>query len=143
MRRPSGGGVLVAALVAAAAVARAAPPDRPARRLIGLGPSGRWPVTAEAAGPMLARLPGQRAGWRDGALWIDDIAGEGRPWIGVVERRGDALWLRGAGFAWRLVGALARPRLAGPGYLVWATGAVAGDALAVRRLGVLAPPSTR
>ena len=50
------------------------------------------------------------------------------------------LWLVGADFAWRLRGALARPRLAGPGYLVWAIGRLTGADLDVARLGVLAPP---
>ena len=125
MRRSVAAAVLVIAGVAAA---------EPAAR-------GRWPVADPvAADAMLGRLGGHRAAWRDGALVIADVAGEGAPWIGVVERRGAALWLVGDGFAWRLRGPLARPRLAGPGYLVWATGATAGDALTVRRLGVLAPP---
>src|SRR3954447_25540166 len=63
---------------------------------------------------MLSRLRGQRARIVDGRLIVDDIAGEGRPWIGVVERRGRQLWLIGERFARQLVGPLARPRLAGP-----------------------------
>ncbi|MEZ4367647.1 MAG: hypothetical protein R2939_15430 [Kofleriaceae bacterium] len=78
-------------------------------------------------------------------LTVLDVGGDGAPWIGTVERRGDALWLRTAVGALRLDGPLARPRLAGPGYLVWAQGEraiVDGEAtLRVRRLGVLAPPS--
>lgn len=89
---------------------------------------------------MLDRLRGHRVRWQDGVLAIDDVAGTGRPWIGVVERRGAALWLAGDGFALRLTGPLARPRLAGPGYLMWAAGDRDRDALAVRRLGVLAAP---
>lgn len=121
-------------LALAVALARAEPRAVPA-------PSGQWPVAEPAAArAMLSRLVGQRAGWQDGVLTIADVAGAGRPWIGVVERRGQALWLIGDGFAWRLTGPLARPRLAGPGYLIWAIGAVAGDRLDVTRLGVLAPP---
>jgi hypothetical protein len=75
------------------------------------------------------------------AIAIDDIAGEGRPWIGVVERRGAELWLRTASGALRLTGPLARPRIAGPGYTVWVIGAAAADAIAVRRIGVLRRPT--
>lgn len=117
-------------------VARAEAPSSPSSPS-----SGRWPVAEPAAArAMLDRLVGQRAGWHDGVLTIVDIAGAGPPWIGVVERRGQALWLVGDGVAWRLSGPLARPRLAGPGYLIWAIGAPAGDRLEVTRLGVLAPP---
>jgi hypothetical protein len=76
---------------------------------------------------------------------IEDVAGEGAPVVGVVERRGQALWLVAEdGASYRLAGALARPRIAGPGYKIWALGAVtAGSAeriLVARRIGVLAPP---
>jgi hypothetical protein len=74
------------------------------------------------------------------SIAIDDIAGEGRPWVGVVERRGAELWLRTASGAARLTGALARPRIAGPGYTVWVVGTRAAEAIAVRRLGVLRRP---
>jgi hypothetical protein len=122
---------IAAALALTAALAHAEPPAA----------TGRWPVTDPiAARAMLDRLRGHHVRWRDGALEIVDVAGAGRPWIGVVERRGAALWLVGAGFAWRLRGALARPRLAGPGYLVWAIGRLTGADLDVARLGVLAPP---
>lgn len=104
--------------------------------------AARWPVAdATRARALLDRLIGHRVRWQDGVLAIDDAAGEGRPWIGVVERRGAALWLAGDGFALRLTGPLARPRLAGPGYLVWATGVRRGEVLVAHRLGVLAPPS--
>jgi hypothetical protein len=103
--------------------------------------AARWPVAeAPRARAMLDRLVGHHVRWQDGVLAIDDVAGAGRPWIGVVERRGAALWLAGAGFALRLTGPLARPRLAGPRYLIWVSGDRDGDALAVRRLGVLEPP---
>jgi hypothetical protein len=74
---------------------------------------------------------------------IRDIAGEGPPLVGVVERRGEALWLvvEGGGDALRLVGRLAHPRIAGPGYRVWVIGtAVDGGGYQPRRLGVLSPP---
>jgi hypothetical protein len=75
------------------------------------------------------------------SIAIDDIAGEGRPWVGVVERRGSELWLRTAGGSARLTGALARPRIAGPGYTVWVIGAASEGAIAARRLGVLRRPA--
>jgi hypothetical protein len=75
---------------------------------------------------------------------ILDIAGEGRPLVGVVERRGKELWLvpvdvdAGAP-AVRLSGPLAHARIAGPGYKVWVIGAKAADgSLRLKRLGVLA-----
>ncbi|RMH44672.1 MAG: hypothetical protein D6689_01905 [Deltaproteobacteria bacterium] len=71
-----------------------------------------------------------------GGYVIADVAGEGRPIVGVVERRDGALWV--AGHA--LTGPLARPRIAGPGYKVWVLGAVEGRRLRARRIGVLAPP---
>lgn len=129
-----GGSAARVALVLAvtAAVARAEPPTA----------DGRWPVTdPQAARAMLDRLRGHHAGWHDGALDIIDVAGAGRPWVGVVERRGADLWLVGATFAWRLRGPLARPRLAGPGYVVWAIGPLGERDLRVTRLGVLAPPA--
>lgn len=124
----------LAALLLFLAIPAAAQADAPA-------PAARWPVTdAVQARAMLDRLVGHRVRWQDGVLAIDDIAGTGRPWIGVVERRGAALWLVGAGFALELRGALARPRLAGPGYLVWVAGELRGTVLIATRLGVLAPP---
>lgn len=116
--------------------------------MIGLGP-----VLATAAvlgwGPALvpaslaaevARLEGHQVEVTDAGYRILDVAGEGPPRVGVVERRGDALWLRDDAGAWRLVGPLAVPRIAGPGYKVWVIGETAGDTLRARRLGVLAPP---
>ena len=70
----------------AAATAHAAPvePIAPV-----LAPTGRWPVTdPTAARAMLSRLVGHRVGWRDQVLMIDDIAGAGPPWVGVVARPG-------------------------------------------------------
>lgn len=79
----------------------------------------------------------------DGASYeIRDIAGEGPPRVGVIERRGRRLWLMEAGGeAVRLSGPLAVPRIAGPGYKVWVIGEVdaRGD-LRARRIGVLAAP---
>lgn len=106
----------------------------------------------------LARLAGQRVRVLDEntahgrgyvpRYVIDDVAGEGRPIVGVVERRGQALWLvAGDGASYRLAGALARPRIAGPGYKIWALGDVTAGSgeriLAARRIGVLAPPWQR
>jgi hypothetical protein len=84
----------------------------------------------------LSRLEGHRVIETAGGYEIIDVAGEGAPIVGVVEKRDDGPWLAG----YRLIGPLARPRIAGPGYKVWALGDVAGDTLRVRRLGVLAPP---
>ena len=87
----------------------------------------------------LSRLAGQRVTQSDDGYRIDDIAGEGAPIVGVVERRGRELWVAG----YRLTGPLARPRIAGPGYKVWVLGEIAGDSLRARRIGVLAPPRDR
>ena len=89
-----------------------------------------------------ARLVGQRftiAADRR-AITIDDIAGEGRPWVGIVERRGDALLLVTAAGDLTLRGPLARPRIAGPGYAVWVIGERSEEGLTVRRIGVLRRP---
>jgi hypothetical protein len=91
-------------------------------------------------GDIRDRLRGQRFRVDGDRVVIDDIAGEGRPWVGVVERRGDELWLAAPSGALRLTGALARPRIAGPGYTVWALGRRDGDALVLRRVGVLRRP---
>jgi hypothetical protein len=86
---------------------------------------------------LLARLQGHTVRVVGDDVVIEDVAGEGKPLVGVVERRGRALWLVGEGFAVELRGPLARPRIAGPGYRVWALGARDGDVLTVRRIGVL------
>ena len=92
----------------------------------------------------LARLAGHRVELAaDGQSYrIVDIAGEGPPLVGHIERRGRDLWLRAAhGPARRLAGPLAHPRMAGPHYKVWVIGDLAPDgSLVARRLGVLAPP---
>jgi hypothetical protein len=92
-----------------------------------------------------ARLAGQRftVAADHASIAIDDVAGEGAPIVGVVERRGDELWLvpaDAAAPALKLTGPLARARIAGPGYTVWITGDPAGGAIRVRRLGVLRRP---
>jgi hypothetical protein len=92
----------------------------------------------------LARLVGHRVEVsRDGQSYrILDVAGEGAPEVGVVERRGAALFLRRTdGSAIALAGPLAVPRIAGPGYTIWVLGRVERGALVARRLGVLAPPA--
>lgn len=106
--------------------------------LLALAPAITAPLADE-----LSRLEGHTVTVAaDGASYtIDDVAGEGAPHVGVVERRGDALWLTAAtGEALRLTGPLAIPRIAGPGYRVWVLGQVDGDTLAAQRLGILAPP---
>jgi hypothetical protein len=105
--------------------------------------AGLWLALAPGLADELARLDGQQVTVAaDGASYtIDDIAGEGPPRVGRVDRRGDALWLvEPSGSAHRLTGPLAIPRIAGPGYKVWVIGDIAGDQLRARRLGVLAPP---
>lgn len=92
----------------------------------------------------LARLQGHQVRPAPDGYVIEDVAGEGRPLVGVIERRGDALWLVAGDAAHRLAGVLARPRIAGPGYKVWILGEVSmheGERVLVpRRIGVLAPP---
>ncbi len=85
----------------------------------------------------LSRLTGQRVTETGDSYRIDDIAGEGAPIVGVVERRGKHLYLGDL----RLTGPLARPRIAGPGYKVWAIGTISGKTLRLRRIGILARPS--
>ena len=94
----------------------------------------------------LDRLKGHKvAVAADGSSYrIEDIAGEGAPRVGRVERRSSELWLVPAqGDALLLRGPLAIPRIAGPGYRVWVIGKKKGDELWARRLGVLAPPMSR
>ncbi|HTE54409.1 MAG TPA: hypothetical protein VK698_26330 [Kofleriaceae bacterium] len=112
---------------------------------LGLG-AGRVAWAGSPPSDELARLAGQRVEVAaDGSYRIVDVAGEGAPAVGVIERRGAELWLRSpVGPARRLRGPLAHPRIAGPGYKVWVTGAVARDgSLVVRRLGVLARPTAK
>jgi hypothetical protein len=117
--------------------------------------AGAGPAVAEPAGGRqaesiqreLERLRGHRVEVApDGRSYrILDIAGEGAPLVGVVERRGAGLWLRGEdGLDRRLTGPLAIPRIAGPGYKVWVIGSVnQSGQLSARRIGVLAPPPRR
>ncbi len=118
---------------ALAGAAEAAPPPG----VIGVR-GARAEIAAE-----LSRLDGHRISLLPGGDYrIVDVAGEGAPLVGVVERRGAALWLRPErGRARRLTGPLAVPRIAGPGYKVWVIGRAGADgSLAARRIGVLAPP---
>lgn len=140
---------LALALLLVAAGAHAEPPVAPRRASPTPAPleAASCAVAADEGEAMLDRLRGHQARLIAGRLVIDDIAGDGRPWVGTVERRGDRLWLRTDGGARLLAGALARPRIAGPGYRVWVVGARIADAaggdegaLLVRRLGVLARP---
>lgn len=93
------------------------------------------------------RLAGHRVRRGDHVLIVEDVAGAGRPWVGVVASRCGALWLDTAVHSFLLGGPLARPRVAGPGYLVWAVGAIGPGAataprtLELQRLGVLARPA--
>ncbi len=113
-----------------------------------------WLVSAGPAAslqPQVAAEVGRLVGHRlsiaaDGAGYvIDDIAGEGKPLVGVVVRRGDALHLEVGDVSYLLAGPLAKPRMAGPGYKIWVLGRVEGaptsPILHARRLGVLAPPA--
>lgn len=89
---------------------------------------------------VLARLQGHTARIVGDEVVIDDVAGEGKPLVGVVERRGKALWLVSEDRAWELRGPLARPRIAGPGYRVWVLGERRGEVVVARRLGVMERP---
>lgn len=104
--------------------------------LLGWAPGALPPAQAAE----VARLEGHTVEVEGDGYRITDVAGEGAPRVGVVERRGPALWLVTEGEALRLVGPLAAPRIAGPGYKVWVVGDRDGDTLRARRLGVLAPP---
>lgn len=107
---------------------------------------GAPPVSPAAIDAELARLEGHtvevaadRSGYR-----IVDVAGDGAPLVGVIERRGAALVLRAGDRALELRGPLAVPRIAGPGYKVWVIGAEAGSGgsrvIEVKRIGILAHP---
>jgi hypothetical protein len=94
------------------------------------------------------RLAGQRYTVADDgqSYTIDDIAGEGVPFVGIVQRREESLWLViDPTRAMQLTGPLAVPRIAGPGYKVWVVGTVVPKTgeLRARRLGVLAPPQSQ
>ena len=103
------------------------------------------PLTAE-----VERLAGHQVTIANGGYTIDDIAGDGPPIVGVIERRGEHLILVSEeGPEYRLAGVLAKPRIAGPGYKVWALGPIEKKIettrpslpiLTPRRLGILAPP---
>jgi hypothetical protein len=86
------------------------------------------------------RFPGQARASTFVLELLDAGGDDRRPWLGVVERQGDGLWLRTPIGALRLRGTLARPRIAGPGYLVWVVGERRARDLHVARLGVLARP---
>ena len=109
---------------------------------------------------MASRLAGHRFRTGDHVLLLEDVAGAGRPWVGLIASRCGALWLDTAVRSFRLTGPLARLRIAGPGYLVWATGSITpapaeaseastaeartkgpSSSLELQRLGVLARPT--
>lgn len=133
---------MAAAVIAVALAAGAAAAEPPPGVIAMRGAEARADIAAE-----LSRLDGHEVSVLAGGAdyRIDDVAGEGAPLVGVVERRGAALWLRPArGPAQRLSGPLAVPRIAGPGYKVWVVGRAGLDgSLVARRLGVLAPPRPR
>jgi hypothetical protein len=129
VRRPAL--ALAAALVAAGGTHADATPVEAAIVIV---PPAEVPAIA-------ARLAGHAFRTGDGVVIVDDIAGEGRPWTGVVERRGEALWLVTALGALELTGPLARPRIAGPGYTIWVVGARDGGRLAAMRIGILRRPA--
>ena len=129
----------IALAVIAVVLAEPAEAAPPAGVIAARSDRARAQVDAE-----LSRLDGHRVTLLDGGAdyRIVDVAGEGAPLVGVVERRGPALWLRPErGPARRLSGPLAVPRIAGPGYKVWVIGRGGADgSLIARRIGVLAPP---
>ncbi len=104
---------------------------------------GVAPRIAREVRAELSRLEGHKVTVApNGASYsIDRVAGEGRPLVGTIERRGVSLYLISGGRAMQLTGPLARPRIAGPGYKVWVLGDVRGGMLRARRLGVLARPA--
>ncbi len=73
---------------------------------------------------------------------IRSVAGEGKPLVGIVERAGSQLFLVTANARLELLGPLARPRIAGPGYKVWVIGKVNSGAITAKRIGVLRSPVT-
>ena len=135
MRRGVVAAAAAAVVAAGPAAAEPAETPRPApiEAAILVVPPAEVPAIA-------ARLAGHAHRTGDGVVIVDDVAGEGRPWTGVVERRGEALWLVTALGALELTGPLARPRIAGPGYTVWVLGARAGQHLAATRIGILRRP---
>ena len=72
---------------------------------------------------------------------IRDIAGEGPPLVGLIHRNGESLVIETGGERLTLRGPLAVPRIAGPGYKVWLIGSRDGDAITVRRIGILSRPT--
>lgn len=94
----------------------------------------------ERLAAIASRLTGHRFHTGDHVLILEDFAGEGRPWLGLVAFRCDQLWLETSLGPLLLTGPLARPRIAGPGYLIWATGRRTANTLELSRLGILARP---
>ena len=120
--------------------------------LLALASGGAARADAPTRDDEVSRLAGHTLSRAGGARRNVDVAGEGAPAVGVVESRrriedrkeaGRGLWLvTDGGRALRLAGPLAVPRIAGPGYRVWALGRLGhGGALWVRRLGVLRRPA--
>jgi hypothetical protein len=105
-----------------------------------------WALLGGSTADEIDRLEGHRVTIDAGGSGyaIEDVAGEGPPLVGVVRREGaDLLLVTAGGAAFRLTGPLAIPRIAGPGYKVWVTGAISPltMSLRARRIGVLARPA--
>lgn len=105
------------------------------------------PAAGDDVADEVARLSGHTVQIADDgkSYTIEDIAGEGKPVVGTVQRRDADLWLVAAEGEWKLKGPLAVPRIAGPGYKVWVLGDtddVAGS-LTAKRIGILRAPSAR
>jgi hypothetical protein len=89
----------------------------------------------------LRRLVGQQVEQTATGYRIVDIAGEGEPLVGCIRREGKDLYLESGESRWRLTGALAVPRIAGPNYKVWIIGTpTPAGTLPAKRLGILATP---
>jgi hypothetical protein len=94
----------------------------------------------EELSAMARRLQGHRYRLGNGVLVIDDVSDAGRPWVGRVAKLQGQLVLETAVGNLELTGPLARSRILGPGYTVWAIGERRGTVLRVARTGVLRPP---
>ncbi len=88
------------------------------------------------------RLEGHDVTFQNGGYQIVDVAGEGAPLVGCIEKTERGLELVSGSERFLLRGPLAVPRIAGPNYKVWILGRVLGSAeLQMKRLGILAGPS--
>ncbi len=90
--------------------------------------------------PEVERLVGHEVLVTDTGYRIVDIAGEGPPLVGCIERVDRELVLVSRDKRLTLLGPLAVPRIAGPRYKVWVIGSESGTNLTATRLGILAGP---